>query len=359
MSLSRRQFSAGLAGQVAGLAAAFAGGRALAGQGADVLRVRLGGDRGHARLVIDATGPARSQAVEPGPGPATLAVRIAGLAAPAMKGQGRGLIDRWSLAPASSGDLRLLVTLAEPAQIERIFPLAPGDGVAHWRLVVDLTPAPPLRIVIDAGHGGDDVGARGAVSFEKNVTLAHALALGESLAADRRYAVSMTRAEDRFVPLDRRRAAATGADLFLSLHADASSDPTVCGASAYSISDRGVSRAIALLDGRAMDEDPATSGLLLDLRQRGLRNRSAAFAEHLLACAAAEAPLLRRGHREAGFAVLLGLETPAILFEMGFMTNREDEARLNNPARQARLAACVKQAIDGRLAIGPFVTGRS
>lgn len=356
---SRRQ----LAAQVAGLAAAFGGARAWAGPTPDVLRVRLGGDGRRTRLVIDATGPARSQVLEVGQATTALVVLVSGLTAIPMTGGGRGLVDRWSLAPAPGGGARLTIDLSKPAQVERIFPLAPAEGVPHWRLVIDVAAAAPLRIVIDAGHGGDDVGARGADSYEKTVTLASALAVQASLASSGRYVVSMTRADDRFVPLSRRREAAAGADLFLSLHADSSPDPAVCGASAYSVSDRGVERAMALLGGRppAADPitDPAANGVLLDLRQRGLRNSSAAFAEHLLACASREAPLLRRSHREAGFAVLLGLETPAVLFEMGFMTNRADEARLNDPTRQARLATCVKQAIDGRLAAGPFVAGRT
>nr|WP_295106627.1 N-acetylmuramoyl-L-alanine amidase [uncultured Caulobacter sp.] len=340
MSLSRRAFTT--------VTLAFAGTRARAG-GGEVLRVRLGDDGERTRLVLDVarTGERCDLTIEAMPTRVTIAV--AGLDARRLAGAGRGLIAAWSLTPLAAG-ARLDVTLARSARVDRVFQLAPADPGGAWRIVLDLRVQPRLRVVLDPGHGGEDVGALGLISCEKDVTLAAALALRDSLMAGGRYEVALTRSDDRFVPLGQRRDAAQGADLFLSLHADASSDPAVRGASAYSISDAGVQRALARSTERWASTDPATSSLLADLGQRGVRNRSAAFAERLLTIIGqSEAPLLRRSHREAGFVVLMGLTAPAVLLEMGFMTNSEDEGRLNDPLRRSRLASCVREAVDTHL----------
>jgi N-acetylmuramoyl-L-alanine amidase len=86
--------------------------------------------------------------------------------------------------------------------------------------------------------------------------------------------------------------------------------------------------------------------ILLDLTQRSTKNRSAAFAEVLLEKVGNETPLLRRSHRDAGFMVLLAPDVPAVLLEMGFVSNPEDEARLRDPASRNRLMGAVARAVD-------------
>jgi N-acetylmuramoyl-L-alanine amidase len=92
--------------------------------------------------------------------------------------------------------------------------------------------------------------------------------------------------------------------------------------------------------------DEGVSTILLDLTQRMTRNRSATFAETLLSRVDDHQPLLRRSHREAGLAVLLAPDVPAVLLEMGFITNSEDEQALRDPGRRARLMSGVAEAID-------------
>ena len=92
--------------------------------------------------------------------------------------------------------------------------------------------------------------------------------------------------------------------------------------------------------------DEGVSTILLDLTQRMTRNRSATFAETLLGHVDDHQPLLRRSHRDAGFVVLLAPDVPAILLEMGFITNAEDEAVLRDPSRRNRLMSSVGDAID-------------
>lgn len=322
-----------------------------------VLAIRLGVDSVRTRLVIDTRSPLGEAATLNDPVARRLTLSFAGQATGLMAGDGVGLIRRWTLSPGpASGQATLVLDLVAPIQVLAAFGLPPREDGAAWRRVIDLVAAPTQRrIVVDAGHGGGDTGALGGVAREKDVTLMAAQTLAHILEARGDYAVTLTRSDDRFIPLiDRQRTSrAVGADLFLSLHADASGDPTVRGASAYTLSDQGARRALAqapfapppeLLTVR--NEDQSLRDLLLDLRQRGMRNRSAAFADQLLTHISQDAPLLRRSHREAGFMVLLGLDAPAALLEMGFITNPQDEQRLIDPVRQAQVMGRVANAID-------------
>ena len=215
---------------------------------------------------------------------------------------------------------------------------------------------PRKVIVVDAGHGGHDPGARSLVRNEKDITLATALALKTRLEMSGRYRVVLTRDSDVFVPLEERVRIArrAGADLFISLHADsAGSDPTPHGASVYTLSDHGQTRVHNVLGanewfthagkGRA---DPGVGQILLDLTQRSTRNRSAEFASALIDHISDKVDLLPRSQRDAGYFVLLAPDVPAVLLEMGFITNPSDELRLTDPDQRARLVSGIAAAID-------------
>ena len=233
--------------------------------------------------------------------------------------------------------------------------------------------APPPKahlrkiVVIDPGHGGKDSGALGGASFEKNVTLAAALALKTRLEQTGRYQVVMTRSTDVFIPLEERVQIArrAGADLFLSLHADSAGDATTHGASVYTLSERGEQRVGYVLDRNewflkegVSSVDPAVGPILLDLTQRTTRNRSATFAQTLIDRVGDRAPLLPRSQRDASYFVLLAPDVPAALLEMGFITNPADEARLNDPQQRAALAGKITQAIDAYFAARTRVATR-
>ena len=210
-------------------------------------------------------------------------------------------------------------------------------------------------IVIDAGHGGKDPGAQGAVSREKDINLAAARALKARLEKTGRYRVVMTRDSDTFVELETRVQIArrADADLFISLHSDSGPQPGVHGATVYTLSDKGSDRVARKVMGQndwfinvsLPSHDRAVNQILLDLTQRATRNRSAAFAEDLLDHIGERAQT-RRSHRDAGFMVLLAPDVPAVLLEMGFITNTDDERLLNNPARRDRFMAGVADSID-------------
>jgi N-acetylmuramoyl-L-alanine amidase len=353
----------------------------------DVVAVRLGGDAATTRIVIELRRATSGDVDQTGASSMQLAVILKDAATPGvLKGEGRGLVKRWVVADAPGG-ARLTLDLARKADIARRFLLPPADGVAHYRYVVDIVarpgaaptmakaalrgyevadatqaaPTQPVRahgrkiIVLDPGHGGKDSGALGASSFEKNITLAEALAVKARLERTGRYQVVMTRESDVFIPLDQRVQIArqAGADLFLSLHADSGADPAIHGASVYTLSERGQQR-VGYVLGRnewflqqsAESDDHAVGQILLDLTQRTTRNRSASFAQGLIGRVGDRATLLPRSQRDAGYFVLLAPDVPAALLEMGFITNPTDEARLNDPAQRGALADKIAQAID-------------
>lgn len=223
----------------------------------------------------------------------------------------------------------------------------------------------PKVVVVDPGHGGHDTGAQSLVLNEKDINLAAALSLKARLERTGHYRVVLTRSDDTFVPLEERVriARAARADLFISLHSDsAGQDPTPHGASVYTLSDHGVTRVREVLGphewfAHAGDHkaDPAVSELLLDLTQRNTLNRSAEFAGLLINHIGRSVDLLPRGHRDAGYFVLLAPDVPAVLLEMGFITNPADELRLTDPEQRREMMEEVGDAIDDYFAPHPQV----
>ena len=356
--------------------------------GAAVLKVRLGGDARATRVVVELAGPAKGRLVE-GADAAGRVVLVLQGAQPAgdMEGDGAGLVRRWSVDGAAGG-ARLRLDLARPATVKRRFLLPPADGVDAYRYVVDVegddapppsrssasasaatridAPVEPLRpartvVVVDAGHGGKDPGAHGADTLEKTVTLAAARALRDRLERTGRYKVVLTRDSDVFVPLAQRVLIArrANADLFIALHADAGGEPELKGATVYTMSQNGADRSSQSVFGAGHanwfdvempGHDAAVNRILFDLTQRETRNRSSEFAEVLLDQIGERVPLLRRSHRDANYFVLLAPDVPAVLLEMGFITNPDDEARLSNPGDRRIMMDKVADAIDAYFA---------
>ena len=353
-----------------------------------VLNVRFGGDAHETRVVVEMDRAAKGRA-ETGDGPGrTVIVDLAKVeAGPDLDGHGQGLVSAWAIDRTVDG-AKLTLQLTKNAHVVRRFLLSPADGVNVYRYVIDLSAedgmmpaagvgaaAPsqthaaqliaaaantPLHlkkvIVIDAGHGGKDPGAKGADSREKDINLAAARALKAKLERTGHYRVVMTRDSDTFVPLETRVQIArrADADLFISLHSDSGADPTVRGATVYTLSDKGSDRVVRGVMGQndwfinvdLPGRDRAVNQILLDLTQRATRNRSATFAEDLLTRIGDRVDLQRRNHRDAGFVVLLAPDVPAVLLEMGFITNSDDEAELNDAAKRDRLMSGVAESID-------------
>jgi len=344
---------------------------------ASLLKVRLGGDAGQTRIVVDLDHSLTARVISDGSGDRRVVVLLQGVATSGAQGAGVGLVKAWVADQTQSGT-RLRIDLGGDGQIKRRFLLPPADGVDHYRYVIDvaaedpgqvrLTNAPaavrtvklraplPLKkvVVIDAGHGGHDPGAHGADGLEKDINLAAALALRAKLESTGRYKVVLTRDADVYVPLeDRVRVAQRAdADLFISLHSDSASEPGLRGASVYTLSDKAFARATRFVKAddwfmrASLTSDPGVSDILFDFTQRATKNRSATFAESLVTKLDGHAPLLRRSHRSAGFMVLLAPDVPAVLLEMGFLSNPQDEQRLRDPRQRAALVDGVAASID-------------
>lgn len=371
---ARLAWSGAIIAVLCGLVAVAASHAASPGSG--VLGVRLGGDAAETRLVIDLDRGATARVSQDGAN-GRVVLSLPGVDARAdLQGAGRGLIKAWMI-DGSGGGARLQIDLNGQASIKRRFLLPPADGVSHYRYVIDIAaagppaasftarptrraaaaPALPLKkvVVVDAGHGGKDPGARGSRGNEKDITLAAALALQQRLEKGGKYKVVLTRSTDIYVPLETRVQIArrAGADLFISLHADAGADPSTRGTSVYTLSEQASGRAARFVskDDWFMNAslhrgDEGVRDILFDLTQRATKNRSANFAEVLLERADDHMPLLRRSHRDAGFVVLLAPDVPAVLLEMGFMTNVDDEALLMDTGRRTRFMNAVGDAID-------------
>ena len=356
-----------------------------------LLKVRLGGDQIETRVVVDLDRSVVGKLVSDG-ADGRIVVSLPRIDAPSnLRGSGQGLVRRWHVERAG-GSARLNLELSRDAQVHRRFLLPPGDGVKAYRYVIDLKAGPgagpalrppaaramtavvtraparkgPRVVVIDAGHGGRDPGAIGSRSHEKDVTLAAAMALKARLETSGRYRVVLTRTGDTYVPLDGRVriARAAEADLFISLHADSGPTADVRGASVYTLSEKGERRVASVLGKddwlmpASLGADRTVSEILLDLTQRSTRNRSAIFAEMLLEHISDETDLLRRSHRDANLAILLAPDVPAVLLEMGFINNLEDERALTDPRRRARLMDSVGDAIDAWFARDAKVASR-
>ena len=353
--------------------------------GGGVLKVRLGGDAHQTRIVVELDRSVQGRVLAGETEARIIVVALPQVGSPGpMQGQGAGLVKDWTVTDGAGG-ARIKLDLVRPALIKRRFLLAPGDGVSAYRYVIDLAedtdgsapaasvvasrtgqverikaplqPVTPSKkvVVIDAGHGGKDPGALGADNREKDLTLAAARTLRDRLTATGRYKVVLTRDTDVFVPLEQRVQIArrANADLFISLHADSGADASIRGATVYTLSEKGADRAARkafdhedFVDVSLPGQDAAVNRILLDLTQRGTVNRSSTFAETLLHRIGDRTQLLQRSHRDAGYMVLLAPDVPAVLLEMGFVTNFDDERQLADSNHRKVLMDGVADAID-------------
>lgn len=365
---------------------------------ADVTQVRIVGDGAPTRITIwtDVAETADGLLTElPGERRVVLPLAQNGYSA---AGEGNGGVEAWSLEPG-----RLEFVLDRPMAVTRMLRLPPTGKERAYRVILDLDTISPARytvsarrdvkklakletemaeararaskqlaggklpygralggpsrhvVVIDAGHGGKDPGAMAlAGGKEKDITLKAALALRDVLEKSGKYDVRLTRDTDIYVEHEDRVTLARkwGAELFISLHADAAGSASVSGASVYTISARGetrIDREATKNDWKIAIEDGTPeqlNGLLEDLVKRETKTRSAEFAELLLPQLQKAAPVLRNTHRNAGFYVLLAPDVPAVLLELGFLTNEADAKRLQSDKGRKAAVEAIAGAID-------------
>jgi N-acetylmuramoyl-L-alanine amidase len=218
------------------------------------------------------------------------------------------------------------------------------------------------RIVIDAGHGGHDSGTIGPGGIEeKDIALDVALRLGHLLQQRLGAEVIYTRRTDKFVPLEERTAIANGAhaDLFLSIHANSSSDPEVRGVETYFLNFTSSPEAMAVAGRENADSNRSVYDLSDLVRKIALSDKideSREFAgdvqQQLYSGLLTDNPGLRnRGVKQAPFVVLIGAQMPSILAEISFLTNPESALELSRPRYRERLAEAlyrgVAEYVDG------------
>lgn len=225
-----------------------------------------------------------------------------------------------------------------------------------------------ITIVIDAGHGGEDPGARGASgSREKDITLKIAKKLKEKLDAEPNMRGMLTRDGDYFVPLGTRvvKARKFKADLFISIHADAFTNPAARGSSVFALSEKGATSASArylakkenesdLIGGVSLGgRDPVLAKTLLDLSQAATINDSLKLGKAVLGHIG-EINKLHKNHVEqAGFAVLKSPDVPSILVETAFISNPEEERKLIDDDYQDKLVDSILSGIKKYFASNP------
>lgn len=215
-------------------------------------------------------------------------------------------------------------------------------------------------IVIDAGHGGIDSGTIGVDGLlEKNLVLDVALRLKKALLR-RGYTVHLTRDTDIYIPLRERVNIARGyqADLFISLHADSNPDPSVNGASVYTLSESGSDKEAAALAKKENQSDiiagvdlagenSPVASILIDLAQRDTINKSSRFAETVVRQLGQATDILpREPHRSAAFVVLKAPDVPAVLIELGYLSNARDCTQMGTTAWRDGAAQAIAAAVD-------------
>lgn len=329
-----------------------------------------------------------------------LAARLTQAALPLPAGT--GVVHQVRAANREDGSLRVVLDLNSSVEVHSV--MRRGEGSRAGRLVVDLlapgtavaaapaTPAeakpapikpaatrsvpakpaaapPPapvkaaaapsgrdIVIAIDAGHGGKDGGARGPRGvLEKNVTLELARQLAKVVDAEPGMRAVLTRDRDEFVPLRSRmeRARAASADLFISVHADAVTNRKVQGGSVYVLNEKGATdeaarrlaereNAADLIGGVSLGtKDPVLASVLMDLSQNASLGSSIEVGDEILRQMARVGTVRKSYVMQAPFMVLKSPDVPSVLIESAYISNPEEEQKLNSAGYRGKLATAI------------------
>jgi N-acetylmuramoyl-L-alanine amidase len=365
-----------------------------------VRSVRLWRAPDNTRLVFDLSGPVQ-HSVFTLTAPDRLVIDINGatLGGPLNVSTANTPITAMRSAQRTPTDLRVVVDLKK-AVTPKSFTLTPNAQYGN-RLVVDLfdnpadaapTPAPApnvatvpavpvtptkpeiklppapagkrdIVVVIDAGHGGEDPGASGSRGqHEKDVVLAIARELQRQINGIKGFRAELTRTGDYFIPLRGRTEIARkkGADLFVSIHADAAPSRAAFGASVFALSDRGATSETArwladsenrsdLIGGAGNvsldDKDRMLAGVLLDLSMTASLTSSLNVGQKVLSNIGRVTPLHKQRVEQAGFMVLKSPDIPSILVETGFISNANEASKLATVSHQQALARSISSGV--------------
>ena len=277
---------------------------------------------------------------------------------PAETAQEPPPLPRGREAPSPETNIKL-DPKAESKPVEKEKPRAVAKAPVKERLII---------VAIDAGHGGEDPGARGKLGTrEKDVTLAIARRLKSLMDKESNLRAILVRDGDYFIPLGNRVAKSRGiqADLFVSIHADAWVRPDARGSSVFALSERGATSAAARMLAQRENEsdliggvnlgvkDPVLARTLLDLSQTATINDSLKLGRAVLTELSDVNALHKSSVEQAGFAVLKAPDIPSILVETAFISNPDEERRLKDAAYQDKIATAILGGVKRYLAQNP------
>jgi N-acetylmuramoyl-L-alanine amidase len=356
---------------------------------AEVRAIRLAATDTGTRVVLDLSAPVKHKAfLLDAPGRVVLDVARSTLRNKVPLPAPEGVITTLRSGKLPNNGVRLVFEVQGPVKFD--ISTAPPAGEAGHRLILDIsgppvaaavavTAPPPLQpvairprhapsdsgrdvvVAIDAGHGGVDPGASGRRGTrEKDVVLEVARLLAARINREPGMKAVLTRDGDYFITLQERtkRARRAKADLFVSIHADAIANPDVSGSSVYVLSERGASSEAArwlaerenaadLKGGVSLqDKDAVLANVLLDLSQTATISTSMVAAEQVLKSLDKTGEVRKPRVQQAGFIVLMSPDIPSMLVETAFISNREDERKLSQPAHRAKLANAIFAGIE-------------
>lgn len=260
--------------------------------------------------------------------------------------------------------------MEEPVGIEALVGDAPTENA---KAAAKLSGKRDILITVDAGHGGQDTGALGPNGLrEKDITLAIAKELVAALNAQPGFSAHLTRRDDIFIPLKVRRNIARDkkADLFVSIHADAFTNPLARGASVFALSRKGAtsetarflaqheneSDAIGGVAGVSLDDkDAVLAGVLVDLSMTATVNTSLLIGNQVLKSIGGIATLHGRHVEQAGFLVLKSPDVPSLLIETGFISNKEESRKLATAAYRTQMAQAIVKGLRQYYTLHPPV----
>ena len=277
----------------------------------------------------------------------------------------------------SGDDIRLIFYTNKVFEVKH-YTLAPNEKYKYHRLVIDLidlqskktvadsaieqSDEPERKIVlVDAGHGGEDPGALGKNgSREKDVNLAIAKKLVDTINQSDDITAILTRSGDYYIPLTERITIGLGkkATMFISIHADAVESTSAKGASIYSLSEKGEASELAKQLEQSensvdqfggvetvIDSDQFLKTMLTDFSRKDRDIQSQQLAATILKQISAIGPVHKKTPQKANFVVLKSPAIPSVLVETAFISNPGQEARLNDSTEQQKIADAIFQGI--------------
>lgn len=370
------------------MAALWGGGPARAAEPPRVTRIRQSSETGTTRVVVELSQPApwKQMALD---GPRRVVLDIEAGADPSVtaSGVGDGRLHRIRVGTQGESALRIVFDVdairdyrafelpadadqparlvfdffgGEPSNGAAVAPSAPDDRKTPAVPAIVSAPARtrPITVVIDAGHGGQDPGARGHGNEEKDICLAIARKVAAEIEKRPGFRARLTRDDDRFIPLRGRIEVAEkhDADAFVSIHCNAAKASSATGTEVYFLSLSGAtdeaSRELArlenaadLMGGVAPEADDDLTSILFDMQQADNLQRGSILAASVMESLGGHPDLSTRGVKQAGFVVLKSPRIPSILVETAFITNSRESRMLASGTFQVAFARRVAEGV--------------